>query len=649
MITTIRKTIKSKTAKTILLLTAAAVGGFFSLPLFLGKSSGGQWVAKINGEEVSYNEFVRKTMEYENRIRDLRSQYGQMADTLLQSMGMPTNPRVFAANQLIGEALIDQVVNQLSLQIHSDYIQQMLNNQSFVMRELSDLIPAELVDPQSGIKMDVLKAYLPRIGLSFAEFEQKIAERLKRGLVINVLQGVNYVPEMSVRARYGQEYLGKKFSILSFDLKTYVEAVKKTPVTAEQLKRYYDAHGKRYFVSERRAGKVLEFDAKSYGTTVEEAEIEIFYNSNKQRLFVESPVKLEVRHIVLKAGDTTSMVATQEKARALRDELLKNPSLFEAKAKELSQDKESAKNGGLLPAFSRGKHAADFEKTAFLLKKDGDISDVIQTEQGLEIIQRVHRTDAVVKQLASVKAEIITKLEAKKFKDQFYKDMKGYLRDETVDSAERTKLFGMAKSTRMVEPVEKSEAKLNKTLFRLQEGDYDFYVDGEAGYVVQLSSVQKGFLPPLAAVQDIVTKDFYEQEAGVALTKALEKAKKEAGSKSFAELAAIYKAHLETTGMIKFNDAEATKTLRKQNYPVDVLQSLDKVGAVGMERAETEGYLCKLDEVESFNQKEFDEKKEEIRKGLQTEASSLTLQAFVAFLHRNATIDVNKSIVNLEE
>jgi hypothetical protein len=59
--------------------------------------------------------------------------------------------------------------------------------------------------------------------------------------------------------------------------------------------------------------------------------------------------------------------------------------------------------------------------------------------------------------------------------------------------------------------------------------------------------------------------------------------------------------------------------------------------------------LCKLDEVEPFNDKEFGEKKAELRKGLQTEAASLSLQAFVAFLHRTATIEVNKSIVNLEE
>lgn len=649
MITTIRKGIKTKTAKTILLLTAAAVGGFFSLPMFLGKNQGGQWIARVNGDDVSYSEFVQKTMDYENRIRELRAQYGQMAETLLQSMGMPTNPRIFAANQLIGEALLDEVIRKLSLQVHSDFILQMLNNQHFVMRELADLVPAQLMNPEGGMNMEALRAYLPRVGMTFADLEKKIAQRIKRGLVITAVSGVNYVPEMELKARYSQEYLGHKYSLLSFDIKTYIDEVKKTPATKEQLKRFYDGHSKQYWVAEKRVGKVWEFDHKSYGTTVEDAEIESFYNDNKQRMFVESPVKVEVRHIVLKIDGSTSAVVVQEKARALQAELVKNPALFEAKAKELSQDKETASRGGLLPEFSRGKYSAEFEKAAFLLKNDGAISDVIQTDAGLEILQRVHRKDAVVKPLSAVKAEIITKLETKKFKDQFHRDMKSYLRDETMDQAEKERLFGLAKTTRTVEPLERTDAKLNKALFRMQEGSFDFYVDGETGYVVQLTGVQKGYQPNLEAIQAVVERDFYEQAAATALSQALDKAKKDAKTKSFAELKDMYKAHLETTDMIKFSDAAATKALRSKNYPVDILQGMDKVGAISVSKKPTEGVLCKLEAVELLNEKEFNAKKEELSQGLRNEAGSLALQAFVAFLHRNAKIEVNKSIVNLEE
>jgi parvulin-like peptidyl-prolyl isomerase len=649
MITTIRKGIKSKTAKAVLLITAAAVGGFFTLPLFLGKNQGGQWVARVNGEDISYNEFVQKTMDYENRIQELRAQYGQMAESLLESMGMPSNPRVFAANQLISETLLDEVIRKLSLNVHSDYITQMLNNQYFVMRELADLVPVQLMNQQGGMNMEALRAYLPRVGMTMADLEKKIGQRIQRSLVINVVSNAHYVSEMELKARYTQEYLGHKYSLLRFDIKTYSDEAKKTPVTQEQIKRFYDGHSRQYMVAERRSGKVWEFDQKSYGSTVEDAEIELFYNENKQRLFVEAPVKLEVRRILLASGDTASSLVTQEKATALRAELVKNPTLFGAKAKELSQDKESADRGGLLPEFSRGKYSAEFEKAAFLLKQDGDISSVIRTKDGYEIIQRVHRKEAVVKPLPSVKGEIIAKLETRKFKDQFHRDMKNYLRDEVMDAAERDRLFGMAKSVKVVEQVERADAKLNKVLFRMQEGSYDFYTDGDRGYVVQLTNIHKAFQPSLDAIRANVEKDFYEQTASTALAQAVVKARKDAKTKSFSELKELYKASLETTDMIKFNDAAATKALRTKNYPVDILQNLDKIGAIAVSQGKTDGVLCQLESIEPFDEKDFIAKKNELAQGLQNETGNLALQAFVAFLHRNAKIEVNKSIVNLEE
>ena len=68
MITVLRRAIKGKAAKTLLIVTAAAVGGVFTLPLIFDRTSTGPWVAKVNGRPVSYNDFVRKTMENENHV-----------------------------------------------------------------------------------------------------------------------------------------------------------------------------------------------------------------------------------------------------------------------------------------------------------------------------------------------------------------------------------------------------------------------------------------------------------------------------------------------------------------------------------------------------------------------------------------------------
>lgn len=56
-----------------------------------------------------------------------------------------------------------------------------------------------------------------------------------------------------------------------------------------------------------------------------------------------------------------------------------------------SEDKGSAKKGGELPWFGTGRMVPEFEKAAFALKNDGDMSDIIKTSYGYHIIKRLER------------------------------------------------------------------------------------------------------------------------------------------------------------------------------------------------------------------------------------------------------------------
>lgn len=73
-------------------------------------------------------------------------------------------------------------------------------------------------------------------------------------------------------------------------------------------------------------------------------------------------------------------------ARALRDQIVSGDREFEDVAAENS-DCSSAKRGGDLGSFGRGKMQKPFEKAAFALKV-GEISDVVDTESGVHIIKR---------------------------------------------------------------------------------------------------------------------------------------------------------------------------------------------------------------------------------------------------------------------
>jgi len=103
--------------------------------------------------------------------------------------------------------------------------------------------------------------------------------------------------------------------------------------------------------------------------------------------------EISAAHIMIKTGKDASqedVKKAKEKALEVKGILDKGES-FEETAKKYSEDKGSSTKGGTLPKFGTGRMVPVFEKAAFGLKKDGDISDPVLTDYGWHIIKRLER------------------------------------------------------------------------------------------------------------------------------------------------------------------------------------------------------------------------------------------------------------------
>ncbi len=116
-------------------------------------------------------------------------------------------------------------------------------------------------------------------------------------------------------------------------------------------------------------------------TQVGDAEVRKAYDDNKAQFTQEA---VQASHIMTKTRAEADQVEAD----------LKAGQSFEEIAKTRSQDAGSASKGGDLGNLTRGQASPEFEQALFQLK-EGEISDVVQTEFGYHVIKAGPHTTTV--------------------------------------------------------------------------------------------------------------------------------------------------------------------------------------------------------------------------------------------------------------
>ena len=655
MITQFRRRLKSRTARSVvlwaILLTLGA--GLIStavLRIFrLDKKIGGGGFGSVNGSDLSVDIFKMKMHENEQRIQMLRKYFGQEADKILKQIDLAADPRTAALQTVVAQELIDQLADRLNIHVASDFIDRKFSDKAFLQNEFGLIDFDQVIDPTTGvIDGQRLGYYLKMLGITGQTFEDVLLGAIKREILTEIAANSTYIPEFELRQKYIKDYLAKRFAVLKFDFNSFVQEAKQKAVTAEDLKRFFDAENsrsKRYWVPESRDGVAYYFDTNSYGINLQESAIARYYDENKTSMFVKEPAKVQVRRILIKNG-----TESEKTAREIHAKLVANPMGFEGVAEEMSDDKESAKNGGLVPMFSRGQRDAEFEKAAMMLKQDGNISDVIKTKDGFEVLQRVKRQEAIYKPLKEVEGQVREKLILNEFKRVFSSDMNKMMTRGTFDENQLNELIKKSTKTEKIEPKVNGEDEISRALFRVRDGIPAYFVTGGTGVVVVLSSVQNGHFSELGSIQEKVSGDYYDKKASEALNAVIKKVAQQARTKDIGELEKAYGQNynvaITNTGLIKENDTAKVNELKAKGLPVEKMFKLDILGSTNSFRTDNKensnGYVVKLEELDKFDESQYLSKKKDLKKELTRSKNMAQLEEFIAFLRKKAIIKISK-------
>ena len=125
-------------------------------------------------------------------------------------------------------------------------------------------------------------------------------------------------------------------------------------------------------------------------------EVRIFYNDiPKDSLPTISPEYEIVQIVKCPPVSIDEKLQVKDRLYQIRKRILEGESSFSTMAVLYSEDPGSARQGGELGLTERGEWATEFENVAFNLR-DGEISDVVETQFGFHIIQLIEKRDNMV-------------------------------------------------------------------------------------------------------------------------------------------------------------------------------------------------------------------------------------------------------------
>jgi peptidyl-prolyl cis-trans isomerase D len=356
-------------------------------------------VAKVGNQEITSDEVMQGAR------RMLQQQEQQSGGRNANLSGLLPYFVQQSAQQLVTQKVLMLAASQLGLQVTDQEVAAWLQHGPF---------SPYLFPKGQFIGTDSYEEFTERqFNMTVPQFEQAIKSELLSDKLRNVVEAGVTVSDQDVRTEYRKQNLKVKFdyAVLSAD-----DMKKEVHATDAELKTFYTQHQSNYAnaIPEKRQISYIVIDPESVKNRIHvtPAELRQYYDSHADEFRVAEEVK--VRHILIKIPapgadgkvDPKALEAARAKAQDLLSKL-KAGGNFADLAGKFSEDPGSAQAGGELGWLGRGRAGDEFDNAAFSLPA-GQMSSVIQSPVGFQIIQVEDKHPARLKSLDEVKGEVET-------------------------------------------------------------------------------------------------------------------------------------------------------------------------------------------------------------------------------------------------
>jgi len=604
----------------------------FYIPEFMrstgADAAAGETVATVAGHDITAGEFRRT---YQAQLQAYRASYGgQMSEQLLKQLG-------------IDQQILQQLVDERAALAEADRLGIRASDEEVRQRIFS--IPAFQENGNFiGEQRYQQLLRLQRPPLSPSEFEdsvrRSVAVEKLRATITDWLSVVDKELEQEYRRRNDKV----KLAVVSFTADTFRKDVS---ASDGEVAQYFDAHKADFKIPEKRKIRYLLVDVEAMRAKVNvpPADVERAYNNNVEQY--TTPEQVRASHILLKTEGKDEAAV-----KAKIEDLLKQARAgadFAELAKKYSEDEGSAKNGGDLDYFQRGRMVPEFDQVAFSMQP-GQISDPVKTQYGYHIIKLVDRKPATTKTLAEVRQQLTDQLayeraqaQAADLAQRFEREIS---RPADLDRIARANGLTVQESGFFArdEPIMGLGPAPEATTraFDMKQGDVSGSTRVSRGYVfLSLVARQDPYLPKLEDVKDRVRDEVVKEKArALSKQKAVEIAAKLKSASDFEKAAKAAGVEAKTTDLITRDSP--IPDLGSAPAVEDVAFTLP-AGAVSEAIAtDTGSAVIKVLEKKETTPEEWNAAKDRFREDLLTDRRNRFFTAYMAKAKQRMKIEVNR-------
>jgi len=431
----------------VLLCVPFALWGINS---YFGGSSG-VVVAEVDGNAIDRSQFQRGFEQFRTQRQMIFGANFEFDENRLKRA---------ALDQMIENLLLEKTGLRAGMRISDEQVADAIGTM--------DLFKKDRMFTQ-----ELYEQLLRASGMNPVQFEERLRQDLLNAQLRQGLVDSEFLTKSELESTAKLHDQKRRLVYATIPAEEYRSAI---AVSDEDVQSFYQEHRKDFVTPERVRIAHLDLSLAQLAkrVTVSEQALREFYDNHKGDY--AKPEQRRIRYVLLKLpkdGDKGRITAAKEKAQEIASLARGGKTLQEAFDAQLGKQDVGAEFGET-DFFQKGAMDPAFDATAFGLKQD-EVSELIQTEAGIQILQLSGLKSGTVKSYEEAKKELEEAYRREQAEGQLYEDIER-LADLSFENADTLQPAAEALE------------------LRVQHSDF-FSRDGGGGIATESKVIEAAFSP----------------------------------------------------------------------------------------------------------------------------------------------------------